>query len=58
MKARPQPQLDRQRGKALAPSLNSKEGTVVALGIVGTMGVVVVDDGKGDAAELLVELRF
>ena len=36
----------------------SKEGTVVALGIVGTMGVVVVDDGKGDATELLVELRF
>lgn len=36
----------------------SEEGTVVALGIVGTVGVVVVDDGKGDAAELLVELRL
>ena len=36
----------------------SEEGTVVALGIVGTVGVVVVDDGKGDAAELLVELWF
>lgn len=36
----------------------SEEGTVVALGIVGTVGVVVVDDGKGDVAELLVELWF
>ena len=36
----------------------SEEGTVVALGIVGTVGVVVVDDGKGDATELLVELRL
>lgn len=36
----------------------SEEGTVVALGIMGTVGVVVVDDGKGDATELLVELRF
>lgn len=36
----------------------SEEGSVVALWIVGTVGVVVVDDGKGDATELLVELRF
>ena len=35
-----------------------EEGTVVALGIVGTGGVVGVDDGKGDVAELLVELWF
>lgn len=36
----------------------SEERSVVALGIMGTVGVVVVDDGKGDAAELLVELWF
>lgn len=36
----------------------SKEGTVVALRIVGTVGVVIVDDGKGDTTELLVKLRL
>lgn len=36
----------------------SEEGTVVALGIVGTVGVVIVDDGKGDTTELLVKLRL
>lgn len=36
----------------------SEEGSVVALWIVGTVGVVIVDDGKGDTTELLVELRL
>lgn len=36
----------------------SEEGTVVALWIVGTVGVVIVDDGKGDTTELLVKLRL
>lgn len=36
----------------------SEEGSVVALWIVGTVGVVIVDDGKGDTTELLVKLRL